>query len=91
MAGAQGWFEGVLIVLHPMKLHILDYSNDSRWVGKCWDLEWSMNTIWKGGGGLTHWGGVTHICVGNLTIIGPDNGVSPGRRRAIIWTNAGTL
>ena len=32
-----------------------------------------------------------YICVGNLTIIGPDNGLSPGRRQAIIWTNAGTL
>ena len=36
---------------------------------------------------LIHWGRVTHICVGNLTIIGPDNGLSPGRRQAIIWTN----
>ena len=34
---------------------------------------------------------VTHICVGNLTIIGPDNGLSPGQRQAIIWTNAGIL
>ena len=34
---------------------------------------------------------MTHICVGNLTIIGPDNGLSPGRRQAIIWTNAGIL
>ena len=40
---------------------------------------------------LTHWRQVTHICVGNLTIIGPDNGLSPGRRQAIIWTNAGIL
>ena len=40
---------------------------------------------------LTHWGRVTHICDGNLTIIGPDNGLSPGRRQAIIWTNAGIL
>ena len=40
---------------------------------------------------LTHWGRVTHICVGYLTIIGPDNGLSPGRRQAIIWTNAGIL
>ena len=30
---------------------------------------------------------VKHICVGNLTIIGLDNGLSPGRRQAIIWTN----
>ena len=40
---------------------------------------------------LTHWGGVTHICVVKLTIIGSDNGLSPGRRQAIIWTNAGIL
>ena len=40
---------------------------------------------------LTHWGRVTHICVGNLNIIGPDNGFSPGRHQAIIWTNAGIL
>ena len=40
---------------------------------------------------LTHWGRVTHICVGNLTIIGSDNDLSPGRRLAIIWTNAGIL
>ena len=31
---------------------------------------------------------MTHICVGNLTIIGSDNGLSPSRRQAIIWTNA---
>ena len=40
---------------------------------------------------LTHWGQVTHICVGKLTIIGSDNGLSPGRRQAIIRTNAGIL
>ena len=33
---------------------------------------------------LTHWGWVTHICVSNLTIIGSDNGLSPGRCQAII-------
>ena len=32
-----------------------------------------------------------HICVGKLTIIGSDNGLSPERRQAIIWTNAGLL
>ena len=40
---------------------------------------------------LTHWGRVTHICVGKLTNIGSDLGLSPGRREAIIWTNAGIL
>ena len=40
---------------------------------------------------LTHWGRVTHICVGNLTTIVSDNGLSPGRRQAIVWTNGGLL
>ena len=40
---------------------------------------------------LTHWGRVTHICVSKLTIIGSDNGLSPSRHQAIIWTNAGIL
>ena len=40
---------------------------------------------------LTHWGRVTHICVSELTTIGSDNGLSPGRRQAIIWSSAGIL
>ena len=32
-----------------------------------------------------------HICVSELTIIGSDNGLSPGRRQAITWTNVGIL
>ena len=32
-----------------------------------------------------------YICVSKLTTIGLDNGLSPGRRQAIIWTNAGIL
>ena len=32
---------------------------------------------------------MTHICVGKLTTIGLDNGLSPGRHKAIIWTSAG--
>ena len=40
---------------------------------------------------LTHRGRVTHIGVSKLTIIGSDNGLSPDRRQAIIWTNAGIL
>ena len=34
---------------------------------------------------------MTHICVGKLNNIGSDNGLSPGRRQAIIWTNARIL
>ena len=32
-----------------------------------------------------------HICVSKLTIIGSNNGLAPGRRQAIIWTNVGIL
>ena len=55
-----------------------------------------FSTIWlqphlPGANKLTHWGRVTHICVGKLTTIGSDNVLSPGRRQAIIWTNDGIL
>ena len=28
------------------------------------------------------------ICISKVSIIGSDNGLSPGQRQAIIWTNA---
>ena len=40
---------------------------------------------------LTHWGRVTHICVSKINVICSDNGLSPGRRQAIIWINARIL
>ena len=40
---------------------------------------------------LTHWGRVTHLCVSKLTTIGSDNGLSLGRRQAIIRANAEIL
>ena len=40
---------------------------------------------------LSHWGRATHICQSKLTIIASDNGLSPGRRLAIILNNAGIL
>ena len=64
-------------------------------LGKCqelilWVLSWAKSGV-QVRGYLTHWGRLTHICVGKLTIIGSDNGLSPERRQAIIWTNAGIL
>ena len=38
---------------------------------------------------LTNCGRVMHVCVNKLTIIVSDNGLSPGRPQAIIWTNTG--
>ena len=46
---------------------------------------WSLDMM------LIHWGRVTHIRVSRLTITGSDNCLSPGRRQAIIWTNAEIL
>ena len=40
---------------------------------------------------LIEWGRVTHICVGNLTPIASDSGLSPGRHHAIIWNNTWIL
>ena len=37
---------------------------------------------------LTHRG---HICISKLSIIGSDNVLLPGRRQAIIWTNAANI
>ena len=34
---------------------------------------------------------MTHLCVSKLAIIVSDNDLSPGRRQAIIWNNAGIL
>ena len=56
------------------------------WDPLCKVMLWPNQISWDLG--LTHWGRVTHICVGKLTIIGSDNGLSPERRQAIIWTNA---
>ena len=40
---------------------------------------------------LNKWRRATHIYVGNLTIIVSANGLSPGRRRTIIWAYPGIL
>ena len=40
---------------------------------------------------VTHRGRLTHICLSKLTVIGSDNGLSPGRCQTIIWTNTAVL
>ena len=60
-----------------------------RWIGH--ELTWVWIVLVRVLLGLTHWGWVTHICVSRLTITGSDSGLSPGRRQAIILTNAGIL
>ena len=51
----------------------------------------NVSATWNKLDFLTHWGRVTHICVSKPTTIGSDNGLSPGRRQAIICTNAGII
>ena len=65
----------------------LQNNSTHKWLTR-WGLETHTNKSGRAYRCLTHWGRVTHICVGNLTIIGSENGLSPGRRQAIIWTNA---
>ena len=64
-----------------------------RWQAITWTnaAQFTVTYVALEGDELTHWGRVTLICVSKLTIIGSDNGFSPGRRQAIIWTNAGIL
>ena len=62
------------------------YFHRRKWFSKC-----RLRKVGHCVSALTHWGRVTHICVSKLTIIGSDNGLSPGRRQGIIWTNAGIL
>ena len=52
-------------------------------------IHWQSNCMFNSL--LTHWGWVTHICFNKIFILGSDNGLSPGRRQAIIKTNAGIL
>ena len=77
-----------IISRHNVDLHWSYASHDSSNIYiSYFSKQISWNDCWN----LTPWGRVTHICVSKLTIIGSDNGLPPGRRQAIIWTNAGIL
>ena len=74
-------FNDILIKIYTFsfkKIHLK--TSSGKWQPFCLGLNIS-----------THWGRVTHIYVGKLTIIGSDDGLSPERRQAIIITNAGIL
>ena len=76
-------FVFILFVYNSFLLLHLKYFSS----GKCFVCHLSCFWLsYSGSVNLTHWGRVTHI-----TIIGSDNGLPPGRRQAIIWTNAGIL
>ena len=78
---------------HPRCCNLIGGSSPSGQLTERWII-WTNAGLFIASLGtnvLTHWGRVTHKCVSNLTIIGSDNGLSPDRRQAIIWTNAGLL
>ena len=83
------WFDWDAIVLSSLWRHC----NDQNWTTYRFrnirtDLSTRESKMWDH---ISHWGGVTHICVGKLTIIGSDNGLSLGRYQAITWTSVGIL
>ena len=76
------------------KLDILAIFKSKQLTAVQYFKEIRMKSIWlvvKQALPKWHWGRVRHICVVKLTIIGSYNGLSPGRRQAIIWTNGGIL
>ena len=90
---------GKIPVIRLKNPTLTDKDNSFHVVCTIWDstcmyllflISWLVYTS-PGLNALSHWGRVTHICVSKLTIIGSDNGLSPGRRQAIIWTNVGIL
>ena len=60
-------------------------------LSRYWCLGVLIEKYGLGGFIKTHWGRVTHTCVGKLAIFASDNSFSPERRQAIIWTKAGIL
>ena len=76
------WIQFIVAVKQHKSAHFTTYMVQLKIMAICY-----VNSLVT----LTHWGPVTHICVGKLTIIDSDNGLLPGRRQTIIWTNAGRL
>ena len=89
------WTNAGLLLIEPLQAYFIEiWIKTQQYSLKKMHFKISSAKCWPfclGGDELTHWGRVTHICVSKLTIIGSDNGLSPDRRQAIIWTNAGLL
>ena len=60
------------------------FLNEMVWISNMISLRFVLNSLKLSDANML-------IYVGKLTIIDSDNGLSPGRRLAIIWTNAGIL
>ena len=87
----------LLLLLLMMMMMMMMMIMMITWVGALASVTSMLLMVWPSFGAMvsatimfTH-SGQFQISVGNLTIIGSDNGLSPGRRQAIIWTNVGIL
>ena len=83
-----------LLMSWPLMSQSLGLSETSYWLCNKWQLLSSMKKdfilVWRNGINSLR-PSDAYICVSELTIIGSDNGLSPGRCQAIIWNNAGLL
>ena len=85
------WQNLHIVVPIPLTFTLMNLIDNNLALVQIMSLCWQGDKSSKCKPMLIHWGRVTHICVSNLTITGSDNGLSAGRRQAIIWTNAGIL
>ena len=95
------WVERILNITHGQvwgKTTCLERPPKLIIAIQVWNMLFMVSIMHKGskklasfGTDLTHWGLVMHICNSKLTIIGSDNGLSPGQCQAIIWSNARIL
>ena len=87
------------VIIYPCWLKLIKGAPGQQQQPPCWlDYDYTLSQESYCAHGtyiilqpLNHLGRVTHVCVSKITIIGSDNGFSPGRRQAIIWTNVGIL
>ena len=80
------WNNDGLLPIRPFWTNFTETSiKTQRYSSKTFASEYMLfakrQTHWHSLNVLTHWGRVTHICVGKLTIIGSNNGLSPGLNR----------
>ena len=59
-------------------IHLIMKKGISPWPPSLGVLSWCPIFKWRHCNHLTNWGWGEHICVSELTIIGSDNGLSPG-------------
>ena len=92
--------QGVIIKMQFWNTFFIIYIKNIFKVSTCTCFSWDLpDKIWTLIKGHSWWNQFinllrpndAYICVGNLTIIGSNNGLSPGGCQAIIWTNAGIL